>query len=352
MKVPVPGRGYWAKKAAGHKMKVQPLPPLPPHDAKTPRVTTIHAQPPAIEAPPVPAPVAEQVAFEADPKNAIAVADALRSPHPLVRATMQALNGKGQKDSEFVSNWQSRYLDIQVTKTLLRRAFRIADALVKAFERRGWPVAIGSGDDRKTWVTVLGQRIPFGIREPIKKVLNEPAKPRRLSDGQWYTPYQSKYRDEPSGKLALVVRHSWGHAVAWSWTDTPSQLIEERLNEFVEAIVSEAHGLNEEDARYAEQERIRHEAELVRLAEQERRNAELARRGALEKQATLWEKSRLLLDYIADARQRAELQASGGELDAEVRDWLAWAEHYAHALNPLERPLVALAREQERKPQY
>jgi hypothetical protein len=29
MKVPVPGRGYWAKKAAGHTLKRRPLPALP-----------------------------------------------------------------------------------------------------------------------------------------------------------------------------------------------------------------------------------------------------------------------------------------------------------------------------------
>src|SRR4051794_33318137 len=61
MKLPVPGRGYWAKRAAGHKMKSQPLPTLPPHDTKTPRVTTIQPQHLTIEAPPTPAPVAEQM---------------------------------------------------------------------------------------------------------------------------------------------------------------------------------------------------------------------------------------------------------------------------------------------------
>jgi hypothetical protein len=109
--------------------------------------------------------------------------------------------------------------------------------------------------------------------------------------------------------------------------------------------------LNERDARFAEQERIRHEAELARLAEQERRDAELARRAALERQAMLWEKSRLLREYLGDARRRAELQANGGEVDAEVRDWLDWGEHYARALDPLQRPLAELARERERKAQ-
>ena len=352
MNIPVPGRGYWAKKAAGQKVKLIPLPKLPPHDSVTPRSMALRPPPPPpIEPPSVPQPVAEQMAFEADAKNAIAVADSLRSPHPLVRSTMLALEGTGKKELEYLSNWQMRHLDVEVTKGSLRRALRVADALLKAFEHRGWKVSLGTSserDDRKTWVAVLGQRIPFGIREPLKKVLNEPAQPRRLPDGQWYTPHQSKYRDEPSGKLALVLRNSWGHSVSRSWPDLASQPIEERLSEFVIAIVAQAHELNERDARFAEEERKRRAAEEVRAAEQRRREAEIARREALSKQATSWDQCRLLNEYICSVRAAAESQAGSAEPDAEVREWIAWAEAYASALNPLARPLIELAREREK----
>lgn len=351
MKVPVPGRGYWAKKAAGKKVRTTALPLVPPHDSVTPRAMQLHPPPPS-EPSPVPQPVADQVAFEADPANAMKVADTLRSPHPLVRSTMQALEGAGKKDAEYVSNWHMRHVDIEVTKGQMRRALRIADALLKGFDRRGWKVSLGGGterDDRKTWVTLLGQRIPFGIREPLKKVLNEPAQPRRLSDGQWYTPHQSKYRDEPSGKLALVLRNSWGHSVSRSWPDLPSQRVEDRLSEFVVAIVAEAHELNERAARFAVEDRKRQEAELLRAAEQHRREAEIARREALAKQASRWDQSRLLKEYIRAARLVA---AATEDRDSEVLGWLEWAETYANALDPLSRPLRDLARETERKAPY
>jgi len=355
MDVPVPGRGYWAKKAAGHKVKTIPLPLLSPHDSTTPRTTTIQVSPPVTHAVPIPEPIAEQIAFEADPKNAIVVADTLRSPHPLVRAAMQALEGTGKKDSEYLSNWQERHLDIEVTKASLRRALRVADAIVKAFEHRGWQVSIGTAnqrDDRKTWVAVLGQRIAFGIREPIKKVLNEPAQPKRLSNGQWYTPHQYKYRDEPSGKLALVLRNSWGHSVSMSWPDIASESIEKRVSEFLMAIVAEAHELNERAARFASEERKRHEAEQIRASEHQRREAEIARRATLSRQASEWDQSRLLLEYVQAVRETAELEARSHDMDAEVGEWLAWAEEYAAALNPLDRPLVDLAREREKKSPY
>jgi len=350
MRIPVPGRGYWAKKAAGQKLKKIPLSALPPHDSTTPRTTTIHAAPPVTEPPPVPAPIAEQMAFEADSKNAINVAETLRSPHAMIRTTMQALDSKGKKDSDYLSNWQARYLDIEVTKGSLHRALRVADAMLKAFERRGWQVSLGTPsdhEDRKTWVVVLGQRIPIGIREPLKKVLNEPAKPQRIGNGQWYTPHQTKYRDEPSGKLALVIRNSWGRSVSRSWPDTAEQRVEERLSEFAVVIVAEAHALNERAARWAEEERKRRAAEEVRMAEVQRREAELARRRVLEKQSVQWEKSRILREYLRAVRARVEQQSHANELDAQVGEWLVWAEAYARALDPLERPLSALARESE-----
>src|SRR2546430_8319588 len=86
LKIPLPGRGYWAKKAAGKNVPRIALPALPPNDAVTPRETTF-SPPTVIVDPELPAPVAEQIAFEADPANTIVVREDLRSPHPLVKAT-------------------------------------------------------------------------------------------------------------------------------------------------------------------------------------------------------------------------------------------------------------------------
>jgi hypothetical protein len=217
--------------------------------------------------------------------------------------------------------------------------------MLKAFERRGWQVSLGTPtdrDDRKTCVAVLGQRIPIGIREPLTKVLNEPAKPQRVGNGQWYTPYQTKYRDEPSGKLALVIRNSWGRSVSRSWPDTADESVEQRLSEFAIAIVAEAHALNERDTRFAEEEQRRRAAEEVRIAKQQRREAELAKRRALEEQAAQWEKSQLLRAYLHALRSRAEQQFSANSVGAPIMAWLEWADAYARTLDPLGRPLSTL----------
>jgi hypothetical protein len=67
-----------------------PLPTLPPNDAMTPREAEFRPTP-AVADPDVAAgPVAQQIAFEDDPVNAIIVADALHSAHPLVRGSARS----------------------------------------------------------------------------------------------------------------------------------------------------------------------------------------------------------------------------------------------------------------------
>jgi len=350
LKVPVPGRGYWAKKAVGTRVTRIPLPALPPNDAVTPRETVFQPAQETLPPPPLTGPVAQQVAFEADPANSIAVPEALHSAHPLVRATREALDSSGKKEARSVGDRQAHHLDIDVTKASLRRALRIMDALVKAFEARGWKVSLGAGDDRKSYVTILGQQLPFGIRETLKKVLNEPPKPQRLSDGTIYTPWQSKYRDEPSGRLALVIRYSWGYGVSKSWVETTTRPLEDRLRDFIISLVRMANEGVERDRRHEGEERARQEAEGRRVAEQRRREAEAARVRALDRQASQWEGSRRLRDYLTAVRAAAESQRGGLHTCSEFTAWLAWAEAHARSIDPLQQPLDSLLTVEPLKP--
>src|SRR5436190_15034976 len=72
LKIPLPGRGYWAKKAAGKSAPRTQLQTLPPNDAVTPREITF-APTSRLPALSPTGPVAEQIAFEADPANRISV---------------------------------------------------------------------------------------------------------------------------------------------------------------------------------------------------------------------------------------------------------------------------------------
>lgn len=238
LKIPVPGRGYWAKKAAGHKLKQPPLPETPPNSRPSEREIALRDRPVPQEPRTLPHLIKAETEFESASENRIAVADSLRSAHPLVRKTAQALKGTAKSAEEFVHNHREPHLGVQVSRNLLTRALLVADALLKAFDKRGWKVTLGSKEkdrayDHKSYVTVLNRQLPFGIRERIKKVENPPAKPVRLLSGGMYTPLQSKYRDVASGRLSLVIRSRWGNAVETSLDDTPKHRVEDRLNEFV-----------------------------------------------------------------------------------------------------------------------
>jgi hypothetical protein len=342
MVVPVPGRGYWANKAAGKRVKQIPLGALPPNSSSVQREVQFGPRISSEDKPPLTGPVSVQAEFESRPENLIVVSDALRSPHPIVRKTMDALKGSAKTEKDYVGNWREPHLNVHVSRDLLPRALRIMDALVKAFHERGWTIAFGSGDDRKSYVVVEGQRVPFGIREKIKKVRNEPAKPIRSSTGEWYTPYHQEFRNEPSGRLSLVLRNRWGNSVDKSWDDGASWRVEDRLNEFVLAIVARAEEDREWDRRRAEAERARMEEERRRYEAARRREAEATLERELDRQADNWRKSQRLAAYIAAVRQSAA-QAGGIEPGSALEQWLQWGERYAHRIDPLSAPLASLA---------
>lgn len=64
LKVPVPGRGYWAKKAAGHKVKRLPLSHLPPNARQSQYEVTLADRPVAEESTTLPGLIGRQVEFE------------------------------------------------------------------------------------------------------------------------------------------------------------------------------------------------------------------------------------------------------------------------------------------------
>jgi hypothetical protein len=348
LRVPVPGRGYWAKKAAGHNVKQHPLPDLPPNARQSQYEVTLADRPAPQEPLAIPRLISDRVDFENAPERRIVVSDSLRGAHPLVRKTSLALKGTAKSPTAFVGNWQEPHLDVRVSRDLLMRALLVMDAVLKAFENRGWKVTLGSTErerehDWKSYVAVLGRKVSFGIRERIKKIENPPAKPVRLLSGGMYTPLQSKYRDEPSGRLSLVLRDSWGgNGVVTSFDDTPKLRVEDRLNEFMIEVVVRAYEDLEWDAGREDNERT-WAIEADRRAEEARRlERERLRVDALEKDAVNWQKSQLLAAYLSELRTAAHDQFGTAERGQAFDDWLTWAEAYAARLNPLRAQLEKL----------
>lgn len=131
--IPVPPRGWWAKKAAGKRLPKQP--PLPPLASGQQARFTFGGPKPA---PPSTEPVHEppEILFERDPANEIAVDSDARVTHPLVRDAGIALR-KARPDVDGILHSPRGCIDIRVSRESIQRALAIMQALASTADGGG-----------------------------------------------------------------------------------------------------------------------------------------------------------------------------------------------------------------------
>jgi hypothetical protein len=357
LNVPVPPRGHWAKLRHG---KPSPQPPLPPPEPQQATVTDIAASPKvgAMRQEPV---VAARIEAEAKPGNRVAVAERLVNPHPTVRATAAALTGATPDGYGMIA---PRFLPeaardpaplvIRVSPAMKARALRIADALLKALEARGYTLDPGTRPDPRRGgrgqaavLVIEGERIPFLIEEKAERHDHVPtaAELAELKRSPWRTP--PTWDHVPSGKLSLKIDVGvyWTEGIRKRWSDDRGRVIEEGLNEVIVAMVEVAAALRrhrEEQARQAAEWR---ERERQRLEAERRRRIEEARQQDLEARADAWCRAETVRRFVAEVARRAR---AGAETPSpEVLAWLTWAAAHAERLDPLAKGVDALLCDQE-----
>lgn len=343
--IPVPPRGYWAKLAAGHRVKRIKLPILstvesdalgrlviPVGQSRTPTAETL---------------AGEQMAVEAQPEKRIEVKVELRNPHPLVRRTKELFPSALEDDRHILrpDGWRSSEptgaLAIHVSKAAIPRALRVADAVVKAMEARGWEIRCpAKAETHATGVRLLGEEVPISIDERVKR-FDRARVERRVTRGlrhdAGYGPYVMILDDpyprwdyEPLGVLQLRVRSGYG-TTEREIADGATQRVEERLNEFMVAIVADAERRQKRAREWAERERLREE-EARRLAEEEHiRAEEAARLASLEQDACDWQRAERIRQFMAAAL------AVPGELSDHEMQYVEWALAEADRIDPLKR---------------
>jgi hypothetical protein len=217
--IPVPPRGYWAKKAHGHRV---PQPPLKP--PSRPALDRIEINPTPVVAPADADSTIPEVAFELRPENRIIVQSGRRL-HPFVRKTAGAL--RQAKPHEGLLHPTGGVLDIAVSRAQTSRALRIMNALVEAIEARGWSMSL-SKDHRGLTITLFSEQIEVSLGETTRRIAHVP------------TPYELKNPDsyrrphdfEPTGVLRLRIRRAgWNHTLS-EVRETTKQPLEELLNAF------------------------------------------------------------------------------------------------------------------------
>jgi len=333
MKIPVPPRGYWARRNAGQRVRQPPLPKLGPRSAAARTVAEFIRPVVRTADTPENGPVAEQRRFESRPENRIVIADYSENPHPLVAETLHRYRHAKKNNADALRPERGPCLSLNVTAGALHRALGILNAILVALDTRGYTTKIEMDGGYPHTVIVVGtERVSMQIEEVIECV-EQPAPPpkRGARFGDWQPPRRVYV---PTGRLILRLVQADESAHRRSWSDCSLGRLEDRLNAIVVGVVEVADTIASRRRDY-EDRAIRQRDEQIREYERYRqRAAEAEKVKGLEELAALWHKSQQLRAYLAAVRAAMAGDSAASSSDQLV-EWLAWAEEYAVGLDPL-----------------
>lgn len=335
MAIPLPGRGYWAKKAAGKKVRQISLPKAIPGETIESFEIGLRREVSmeSARSDETDGPVREQREFEELQTNMIVVAPILDKPRKEIRHTRASLNRASKNERGLLRPSDKGCFDVQVTKPSIGRAILIAQALLDAADARSIPFDLSSDDKLRTVFHVRGHAVHVRIDEYVQQKELPAPKPKRP-----WEPAPSFYpRHEyiPTGRLTLRIDEQYLKCSRKSWSDGKAQRVEDCLNDFFVGLIEAAEAMrlrHEEAARWEaewkERERQRQE-EARLLAEQAARVKQLA--GA----AADWSSAQTIRAFVDAVEAEATRRGSGSGVPEDLLKWITWARNYAQSLDPL-----------------
>lgn len=353
-RVPVPGRGYWAKVAAGKKVKRAHFRSV--EDPALNRVMIYGSPekrlPPAVK-------VAREKAKvqERKPENKVVVVPATPTELlPKIATTKEKLLKAKASDQGLVSLSGSEYFDVSCSPESVERVSSFLNAFVHAAGARGYQVLKGGG---ALVFFVEEETLHLKIVEQVGRTKHVPTEAEVAAIEKWERRNQRRMRswDEisstprptppewdynPNGQLQVVISADRyvREGLRRTFADGKTQRIENLINAILETFSTWAAAIKEkrtDDARrkkeWEEQQRIQEE--------RQRRNAlEKKRIEALTSMVDFHGKHRKVLSFIAEVEQRSTC-AEDDELEA-VEEWLSWARGHASRIDPFGEGLPAL----------
>lgn len=331
--IPLPERGYWAKKEHGKAVRQPKLPMV--SDASLDEIRFfipehLEAAIPAEEHPDV----AAWAEREARDEHQITVPGELRKPHPLTVATKRWFE---QRRKTFTYPDTPAHIDhlhvVNVFRESEPRVLRLLEAFIRAVEKRGWSVETKTSDrDSTTTVKVLGEKVLFFVEERRDRKPHEltPREQKMVAENRAYN--IPKYDYFGTGVLKLTIDE---YGAKQTFTDKTDRALEVQLNDIVVALVRTAVLVVRPRRLKAEEEQRRWEEQRRRMEVQQRRQTQF---GEL---LTHWAKHRERQAVLAEVEQTL---AAAPDLAAhpDVRAWVEWARAHVAGTNPIRLYLSAI----------
>lgn len=324
LQVPTPVRGHWAKVKCGRGIPPKPrlkayngdprylLKPLKVHRPRSETTELVDER------------LAAVVAYEQDPAHLIKVPTRGTRWHPLVAATRDAFQ-TSYKDSRGLPLPAGKGLNIAVSPEQHLRALRIANALVRALEKRGFSLVPG---EHHLDVQMFGVCLSLSIFEATKRSDYVPSDAERAAKARGEWAYWPRYRYIPSGRLEIRSGGGYGG----SFKDGTRQVVEEQLNKLIIWMAKRALSILQFREECARAEELKQAQRREALAQKTRQDAEKEKLEALKMAALRWQQAQVIRSYLLAMENRA---AGGAGLNDEQRAYLLWARAKADWLDPL-----------------
>jgi hypothetical protein len=348
-RIPVPGRGYWAKIAAGQKLR-----PAVFRDVSDPLLNRVRITGSPMNELPSEVLATRKKVLDATRKAIRPLA--LEAPldpeklHPVALRIDRALQAARPLGDGRVHIGRSNLLDCTISPASVGRAVAFVEKLVRQAEERSFSLI--SGDERLV-ASVDGETINIQLVEITDKVKHQPtdaevdslerwtAKVERANRrGDWFSDFDKPKIPEfdwvPSGRLSFLIDQGSWHSdgIRRKWTDGVKQRLEGSVPDIIVGLATCAA------AKKAERER--EERRKKEWAEEQARREEVERRQRLEAKRV-----ELLNRHIALAEQARTIEVFVEEYVAcnpeltETADFAAfidWAGRYAAELRKLSAP--------------
>ena len=390
--VPVPPRGYWARKVAGQEPAKIPLPKYrtrapaarghKPLNDEVPEVIVRDGEEPQVrfsipatrpESQPKPDPQAlddlkwkaERDAFEHNPANAIIVDLKPRRWHPVIApfvavfrddvAELQAAQRAQEKYEKWPAyrkarepnfgGWKWHWADrnghilpfnhharpFRFSPGTFERGLAIANALSFAAEERGFTVSYSEQQGR-IHIEGNGGEVNFRMSERTEKKF-------RLKNDYNGELRREDYK-EPTGILTLFLEVSYTGPM---FRETPKHPLESRLNDVFLSLNKIVINCRRESRIRAENERLERERLARRAIIERRRQAQLKReaeeakrRADLLAEFEQWQRANQLLRYVQ------HIQQEFGNSSISSKTWESWALQLVADLDPTSGRLAQL----------
>jgi hypothetical protein len=375
--VPIPYRGYWARKAAGQE---PPKLPLPKYRTRSPTATTtvpVEPAKPIVRSGPEPEVCFGLPSPDSDtglqrpsitPTDAQAWQDRIAAlgikpaadvadTCAAVRRTAQHKKYPDRRSLEFARGERDGgIIDLDVTADALQRALLLADLLVRTAGGLGWPLQDPPPPEepepqQNRWdppapppkpappiarLLVEGEPIDFRIEERMREEPRAPTPAELAREKREYFYHAPRVQQVATGALRVVriEKHYW-RPRRKTWYDHRGRLVETQIPKILLSFQELAVRLKAERLECERKQRLREEEERRKQDLEERREAHAKLIAELERQAGAWYRARFLRRYVHAARHAL----GGNRIEAKFRDqsvdFLDWAAAYVDQLDPL-----------------